>query len=193
MFTLLKCLLRSKLCLCNLQTHISLQIWHFSKFKSVRLWMSQWLSLSRETFALAYSRRGDGETPSKRRAREPFGRGEIRESGKPKLAALASHTKGISCTSNKGNVSIPFFLWYWDNTDFWIQWFLVQTLAWMGQITKGGNHLEGGRSKKETEVGYYGCVSCPLVLVCVLVHLHFNLVTSVLEGVASNLQLGLKT
>ena len=80
----------------------------------------QKLSLSRETFALAYSRRGDGETPSKRRAREPFGRGEIRESGKPKLAALASHTKGISCTNNKGNVLIP-FLFYWVNTDFWIQ------------------------------------------------------------------------
>ena len=61
--------------------------------------------------------RGDGETPSKRRAREPFGRGEIRESGKPKLAALASHTKGISCTNNKGNVSIP-FLFHWVITDF---------------------------------------------------------------------------
>ena len=82
---------------------------HFSKSNLVCLWGSQRLALSRETFALAYGRRGDGETPSKRRAREPFRRGEIRESGKPKLAALASHTKGISCTNNKGNVSIPLY------------------------------------------------------------------------------------
>ena len=75
------------------------------------------------------------------------------ESGKPKLAPLASHTKSISCTKNKGNVSISFLFYIGLTLTFYSNGFGFKPC--MVQITRGGNRLEGERSKRETEVGYY--------------------------------------
>ena len=76
------------------------------------------------------------------------------ESGKPKLAPLASHTKSISCTKNKGNVSISFLFYIGLTLTFRSNGFGFKPC--MVQITRGGNRLEGERSKRETEVGYLG-------------------------------------
>ena len=110
----------------------------------------------RSLVKLLHWRTADGET-AKRRARD--GRGNHSEGGRSERvgnqswllwpatprAFLAQITREMS---QYPSCSIGLTLTFGSNGS-WIK-------LWMVQITKGGNHLEGGRSERETKVGYYG-------------------------------------
>ena len=127
---------------------------------------------------LLHWRTADGET-AKRRARD--GRGNHSEGGRSERvgnqswllwpatprAFLAQITREMS---QYPSCSIGLTLTFGSSGS----WFK----PWMGQITKGGNHLEGGRSKRETEVGDYGQphqgIFCTNIKGNVLILLYFN-------------------